>query len=83
MHPNELFEQFLQQFNATFGPGTTAISEELRQHLRAAMQTAFNKLDLVPREEFDAQQAVLLRTRERLEALEKQVAALEAQLKPS
>ncbi len=83
MQPNELFDQFLKQFNSTLGPGASAIGEELRQQIRAAMQTAFNKLDLVPREEFDAQKAVLLRTRERLEALEKVVAELEAQRKPS
>ena len=40
------------------------------------MQGALNKLDVVSREEFDAQTAVLHRTRERLEALEKQIAAL-------
>ena len=38
----------------------------------------FAKLNLVTREEFDVQQAVLLKTREKLEALEAQVAALEA-----
>lgn len=44
--------------------------------LRAMLESAMRKLNLVSREEFDAQQAVLLRTREKLEALEKQVAAL-------
>lgn len=41
------------------------------------LQQTLSRLDLVTREEFDAQQAVLLRTREKLEVLEKQVAALE------
>lgn len=46
------------------------------------MQSAFSKLDLVSREEFDSQMVVLARTRARLEALEAKVAELEAQLNP-
>jgi len=41
---------------------------------------AFARLDLVTREEFDVQQEVLLRTREKLTTLESKVAALEEQL---
>ena len=43
-----------------------------------ALQSAFNRMDLVTREEFDAQDKVLSLTRERLEALETRVADLEA-----
>ena len=42
------------------------------------MQSGFSKLDLVSREEFDSQMAVLARTRARLEALEAKVAEMEA-----
>jgi BMFP domain-containing protein YqiC len=42
------------------------------------LQGAFARLDLVSREEFDAQSQVLLRTREKLEQLEKIVSELEA-----
>ncbi|MCV6606359.1 MAG: accessory factor UbiK family protein [Porticoccaceae bacterium] len=80
MQPSELFEQFSRQLNDNLGPGARAISDELQQHIRTAMSAAINKLELVSREEFDAQQAVLQRTRQRLEALETQVAELEAQL---
>lgn len=48
-----------------------------RRELQAAVQSALGKMDLVTREEFDAQTAVLQRTRERLEQLEKQVAEME------
>jgi hypothetical protein len=41
------------------------------------MQAGFQKLDLVSREEFDVQAAVLARTREKLEALEKRLEELE------
>ncbi len=52
-------------------------SEELKHNIQQVLARQLNKLDLVSRDEFDAQQAVLLRTREKLEALEKQVAELE------
>ena len=51
--------------------------EELQQTFKSALQSGLSKLDLVTREEFDVQRAVLLRTREKLEALERAVAALE------
>jgi len=53
--------------------------EELQQTFKGALQTGLSKLDLVTREEFEVQRAVLLRTREKLEALERTVQALEAQ----
>ena len=52
--------------------------EELQQTFKSALQSGLSKLDLVTREEFDVQRAVLQRTREKLEALERAVAALEA-----
>jgi len=52
--------------------------EELQATFKTALQAGLGKLDLVTREEFDVQRAVLLRTREKLEALEKTVAELEA-----
>ncbi|HEY0860528.1 MAG TPA: accessory factor UbiK family protein [Pseudoxanthomonas sp.] len=66
-------------------PGLRDSQEELQQTFKSALQAGLAKLDLVTREEFDVQQAVLLRTREKLEALERTVATLEAQLadKPS
>lgn len=53
-------------------------SVEVEKHLKALLQSALSKLDVVSRDEFDTQQAVLMRTRERLEALEKRVSDLEA-----
>ncbi|MBU1690005.1 MAG: accessory factor UbiK family protein [Gammaproteobacteria bacterium] len=55
-------------------------AKDLEKNLRAVLQGVFAKLDLVTREEFDVQQAVLLKTREKLEALEAKVAEME---KPS
>ncbi|WP_304639245.1 accessory factor UbiK family protein [Pseudomonas sp.] len=55
---------------------------ELEKRLKALLQSALSKLDVVSREEFDSQQAVLMRTRERLEALEKRVTDLETRGNP-
>jgi BMFP domain-containing protein YqiC len=54
---------------------------DLERNLRALLAGAFSRLDLVTREEFDAQARVLARTREKLEALEERVAVLEAAAK--
>mgnify|MGYP005990550565 FL=1 len=80
MRPNEFINQFLHQLNHVITPGAEALGSDMQQKLRAAAQAAFDKLDLVTRDEFDAQQAVLKRSREKLEQLEQQLARLEVQL---
>ena len=52
---------------------------DFEKNAKAMLGSAFGKLDLVTREEFEVQRAVLMRTREKLEALERAVAALEAE----
>lgn len=59
-------------------PGLDQARTEVEANIKAVLQTGLVKLDLVAREEFDVQRAVLARTREKLEALEKVVAGLEA-----
>ncbi len=58
-------------------PGLRESREELQATFKNALQAGLSRLDLVTREEFDVQRAVLLRTREKLDALEQAVAALE------
>jgi BMFP domain-containing protein YqiC len=53
-------------------------ARDAEKNLKAMLTGALAKLDLVTREEFDVQARVLLRTREKLEALEARVAELEA-----
>jgi len=53
------------------------LAQEVEKNLRAALAAVLARLDLVTREELEVQMQVLARTRARLEALEKQVAALE------
>ena len=60
--------------------GLATVHEDMRDNLRAGLSNALAQMDLVTREEFDVQAGVLRRTRERLEALEAKVAALESRL---
>jgi ubiquinone biosynthesis accessory factor UbiK len=53
-------------------------ARDAEKNLKAMLIGALAKLDLVTREEFDIQARVLLRTREKLDALEARVAELEA-----
>ena len=56
------------------------IFEQIDRNARSLLQSALTRLDVVSREEFDAQAAVLKRTRERLEALEAKIASLDEDL---
>jgi BMFP domain-containing protein YqiC len=58
-------------------PGLTALRNDLEQNFKAVLQSGLAKLDLVTRQEFDVQAGVLMRSRERLEELERRLAALE------
>ncbi|MDT8406107.1 MAG: accessory factor UbiK family protein [Methylococcales bacterium] len=58
-------------------PGVSAIKDEMEKNFRAVLQGAFAKLDLVTREEFEVQKAVLAKTRTKLEDLELRLAHLE------
>ena len=59
-------------------PGLREGREELQENFKSVLQAGLARLDLVTREEFEVQRAVLLRTREKLDALERSVAAMEA-----
>ncbi|GAB4258041.1 MAG: accessory factor UbiK family protein [Methylomicrobium sp.] len=61
-------------------PGLNNLKEDLEKNFHAILQGALGKLDLVTREEFEVQKAVLVKTRTKLEDLEIRVAALEKQL---
>ena len=59
-------------------PGMKDARADLEQNFRATLRAGLGRLDLVTREEFEVQRAVLLRTREKVEALERALAALAA-----
>jgi len=70
----------VNQFNGIIAPGAETLNKEIQQKMRAAAQTAFDKLDLVSREEFDAQVSILKRTQEQLEDIKKQLSEIEENL---
>ena len=59
-------------------PGAREARDEMLGNFRDALRAGLRRLDLVTREEFDVQRCVLLRTREKVEALESRVSELEA-----
>ena len=59
------------------------VFEQIDLNARSLLHSALTRLDVVSREEFDAQAAVLKRTRERLEALEAKIASLDKDLSAS
>jgi len=61
-------------------PGLSNLKGDLEKSFHAILQGALGKLELVTREEFEVQKAVLAKTRSKLEALEQRVADIEAQI---
>jgi BMFP domain-containing protein YqiC len=57
--------------------GFKELRDDAQRNLRAALSALLAKMELVTREDFDIQSAVLARTREKVEQLEKRVAELE------
>ncbi len=70
----KLLDEINEKVKAALAQGPAA---DIEKNLRAMLGGLFSRLDLVTREEFDVQREVLLRTRARLEELEKKVAGLE------
>ena len=76
MRNQELLEQIQRRIAEVIAQSP---ARDLEANLRAMAISFFSRLDLVTREEFDVQRAVLLRTREKLGQLEARLAQLEAQ----
>ncbi len=57
--------------------GLRSVRSDLEKNFRSVLQSGLDKLELVTREEFEVQEAVLQRTREKLEALEERLKELE------
>ena len=70
-------DDLARRLAAAVPPGLTALRRDLEDNFKAVLQSGLSRLDLVSRQEFDVQAAVLRRTRENLEALEARLATLE------
>ena len=77
------FDDLARRIQASLPPGLDEVREDVTRNIRAVIAAGIARMDLVEREEFDVQSAVLARTREKLEALELRVRELEEQLETS
>ncbi len=69
-------EDIARQIGASIPPKFREVADDVEAKVKAVLQAKLSSLDFVSREEFDVQRQVLLRTREKLEALELQVQQL-------
>ncbi len=78
----KLFDDLSRRVADSLPRGFQALQGDLEQNLRSALEAVLGRLNLVTREEFEVQQAVLRRTREKLEALARRVEELEQAARP-
>ena len=72
----KLFDDLSRRVSEGMPRGFQSLQDDFERNLRAALEAALRKMNLVSRDEFEIQQAVLQRTRGKLEALEKRVSEL-------
>ena len=75
---NESIENLAKTLADSLPGSLKSMRQDLEENFRGVLRNGLEKLDLVTREEFEVQEAVLQRTREKLEALEAKVAELES-----
>lgn len=70
-------DDLVRQLGATLPPELESFEQEMKKQFKAVLESAFQRLDLVSREEFDIQVKVLQKTRAQLTELQDQLASLE------
>lgn len=80
MKKTDFLEDLCSRLSNSLPSGLKSMKKDVEKNFHAVLQKAFAKLDLVTREEFDAQSKVLARTRQKLESLHKEVTELEKNL---
>jgi BMFP domain-containing protein YqiC len=71
-----MIDELTRKLGDALPPGLTQAKDELENQFRSVLTAAFERMNLVGREEYNAQCAVLEKTREKLEALEARLDAL-------
>ncbi len=77
---NESIDKLARRLAESVPENLRAMRADLEQNFRSVLRSSLARLDLVTREEFEVQEAVLARTRQHCDAMEERVKALEAQL---
>jgi len=80
---DDSIEKLARTLAESLPQGLRSVRDDLEKNFRAVLRSGLGKLDLVTREEFDVQEAVLARTREKLQALEARLRALEEAKTPA
>jgi len=75
---NESIDKLAKTLAETLPQGLRSMRDDLEKNFRSVLHSGLIRLDLVTREEFEVQEAVLLRTREKLESLEARLAKMES-----
>ena len=78
MIKQEKIEDFFQEFSRLLPDDLRRFKKDTDKNLKAAMNAAFARMDLVTREEFDIQSALLSKTRLLVEQLEQKLNELES-----
>ena len=71
-------ETMSERIGALLPSDLGALRAEFKTNVKALLEASLTRMDVVTREEFDAQSALLRRTREKLDRLEQQLDALES-----
>ncbi|MDH3619815.1 MAG: accessory factor UbiK family protein [Gammaproteobacteria bacterium] len=74
---DESIENIARKLAEAVPEGLRSVREDLENNFRSVLRASLAKLDLVTREEFEVQEAVLARTRQKLEALEARLEEIE------
>lgn len=74
---NDSIDKLVQALTEVVPQGLRSVSDDLEKNFRSVLKSGLSKLDLVTREEFEVQEAVLARTRENLDVMEARLAGLE------
>ena len=70
-------DELSQQLESALPAGFELARDDLERIIKSSVTAALSRMELVTRDEFDVQRAVLLRTREKLEAMTERLAKLE------
>ena len=70
-------DEIATKLNDAIPPGAKAFQQDMQAQFKQILQSMLAKMDIVTREEFDVQTKVLARTRQKIDELEKAIAALE------
>jgi len=77
MITNQTINEITQKISALLPDSFKVVQDDIEKNIRAVIESSFSKMNLVSREEFDVQSALLARSLEKLQQLEEQIAELE------